>query len=284
MTVPQSPYEPSVPPGGASQYGQPSPVGAHGQPSPAGAYGQPSPAGPVDAGGPAPGQDLGSDLGAALKFAGDSLLRNWVPFLIAGLIYSAIATVLVIAGIAGGIFAMIPMLEDMGPADEPGIGAVLVFYAIVFGAALLTVPFMLLWQSGTARASEVILDGGRPRIGQALVGPLRVILTALLVGAITFVGTLLFYIPGLIASVMLMFAIPAAARGASPVAAIKQSVALVRANLATAIITYLVISAIGSIAGMFVITIIALIPFLILFEIGMFERLNGRRLPEPAKG
>lgn len=301
MTVPPSPYEPSVPSSGASPYGQPSPAGAYGQPSPAGPFGQPSPAGaygqqapgdphgrpspagPADPGKPAPGQDLGADLGSALKFAGDSLLRNWVPFLIAGLIYSAIATVLVLAGIVGGFFATLPMMEDMGPTDEPGVGAVLVLYAIVLGAMLLTVPFMLLWQSGTARASEVILDGGRPRIGQALVGPLRIILTALLVGVITFVGFLLFYIPGLIASVMLMFAIPAAARGASPVAAIKESAALVRANLATAIITYLVISAIGSIAGMFVITIIALIPFLILFEIGMFERLNGRRLPEPAK-
>ncbi|AXK47115.1 hypothetical protein DXU92_06440 [Brachybacterium saurashtrense] len=224
---------------------------------------------------------MGADLGAALTFAGRALLRNWLPFLVVGLLYSAIATVLVVGGIAAGIAAMLPMAESASPGDDVPPQAILVFYGIVTLAIVLMVPFMLLWQSGSARAAEVILDGGRPTLRQALVGPFRVILTALLVGAITVVGLMLLYIPGLIAGVLLMFAIPAAARGASPLEALRQSVALVRANLATAIVTYLVISVIGSLAGFLLITVIALIPFLLLFEIGMFERLSGRELPEP---
>lgn len=290
------PYGQSSP---AAGYGQPSPAAAYGQPSPSGAYGQPAPAGQpgpshdaswglqdgqVGSGVPAPGQDLGSDLGAALKFAGNALLRNWVPFLVAGLIYGAIATVILIGGFAGGFAAMLPAMETAGASDEVPVGTLLLFYAIFFGAGLLTVPFGLLWQSGSVRSAEIILEGGRPSIGQALIGPFRVILTALLVGAITFVGFLLFYIPGLIAAVMLMFAIPAAARGASPFAAVKESFSLVKNNLGTSIVAYLVISVISSVAGMLIISIIALIPFVVLFEFGMYERLNRRELPDPAKG
>ncbi|MGO1978815.1 hypothetical protein [Brachybacterium tyrofermentans] len=299
QTSAADPYGQSSP---ASGYGQPSPAAAYGQPSPSGAYGQPAPAGPtgqpgpshdaawglqdgqVGSGVPAPGQDLGSDLGAALKFAGNALLRNWVPFLVAGLIYGAIATVILIGGFAGGFAAMLPAMETAGASDEVPVGTLLLFYAIFFGAGLLTVPFGLLWQSGSVRSAEIILEGGRPSIGQALIGPFRVILTALLVGAITFVGFLLFYIPGLIAAVMLMFAIPAAARGASPFAAVKESFSLVKNNLGTSIVAYLVISVISSVAGMLIISIIALIPFVVLFEFGMYERLNRRELPDPAKG
>ncbi|GAA1309583.1 hypothetical protein [Brachybacterium tyrofermentans] len=288
-------------PSAADPYGQASPAAAYGQPSPAGAYGQPAPAGQagqpgpsqdaawglqdgqVGSGVPAPGQDLGADLGAALKFAGNGLLRNWVPFLVVGLIYGVIACVIIVGGVVGGIFATLPLINDVGPTDELPAEAVLIFYGISLGAGLLTAPFALLWQSGSVRAAEVILEGGRPSIGQALIGPLRVILTALLVGVITLIGTVLLVIPGLIATVLLIFAIPAAARGASPIAAIKESFTLVKNNLGTSIIMYILINAIGTVVAFFFPLVIALVPFVILFEIAMYERLNRRELPEPAK-
>ncbi|WP_262425773.1 hypothetical protein [Brachybacterium sp. Z12] len=83
-------------------------------------------------------------------------------------------------------------------------------------AASLAMPFSLLWQSGAARAAEIVREGGRPSIGQAMIGPMRIVLTVLLYGAIVFLGMLLFYIPDLIAAVLFMFAVPAALRGASP--------------------------------------------------------------------
>jgi len=231
---------------------------------------------------PAPGTDLGSDLGAALGFAWNALLRNWVPFLVAGLIYSVIAGVILFGGTIGGMIAMFSAI-DTTSTEAPPLGTIALFYGIILGAGLLSAPFLWLWQSGTARAAETVLDGGRPTLGQAMAGPFRIILTMLLVGVITVVGFLLLYIPGLIASVLLMFAIPAAARGASPVEAITQSISLARNNLGTTIVAYLVLGVIGSIGGSLIITVIAVVPFLVLFEIGMFERLNGRNLPEPAR-
>lgn len=235
----------------------------------------------------APGTDLAADLGAALSFSGHALLRNPVPFLIAGLVYCVVMLVVVGGGLVAAIAVMVSRLSEMSPGssapDELPLGEMLLFYAVFFAVALLAVPFMLLWQSGSARAAETILGGGRPTIGAAMIGPLRTLLTALLVSVVVGVGMLLCYLPGLAAAVLLMFAIPAAARGASPLAAATESVALVRANLGTSIISYLVIGVISSIAGTLIIGLIVAIPFILLFEVGLYERLNGRSLPEPAR-
>ena len=229
--------------------------------------------------GPRPGTDLGTDLGAALSFAGRSLLRNPAAFLVAGVVYGLLTLIVVGASVAGLVAYMVSAMPS-DPYAEPELGMFVAAYAIMFGILLLLVPIMLLWESGTGRAGELILEGARPSIGQALVGPGRVILTALLMGVIVTIGTFLLYLPGLVASIAFFYAIPAAARGASPVEALKQSVRLVRANLGTTIVAWLVLSVIGSVAGSLIITVIALVPFTILFQLGMFERLSGRELPD----
>ena len=250
------------------------------QPGPAGQspYGAP----PQPAAGPsaAPGTDLGSDLGAALSFAGRSLLRNPAAFLVSGLIWGLVLLV-VTAGAVGGMMAFLFASVPDDPSAEPSVGLFVGAYAILFGILLLMVPFMLLWEAGSGRSGEIILGGGRPTIGQVLVGPGRLVPAASLAGLSPLTGPLLFPRPGIVAAVALFYAIPASVRGASPVEAMKQSVALVRANLATTIVAWLVVSVISSVAGMFVITVIVLVPFLVLFQLGMFERLHGRALPEP---
>ncbi|GAA1490053.1 hypothetical protein [Brachybacterium sacelli] len=302
------------PPPQPGPYGQPSPSGSYGQPSPSygqpsSSYGQPSPSGPYSqpapgagqeawggptsapaaatapgAAGPPPGTDLASDLGAALKFASNSLLRNPVTFLVVGLIYSIISVVLIAGGTAAAVAITFPQMEAAAVSEAPPIGPLLRMYAIMLGAMLLCIPFSVLWQAGSGRAGGVVLEGGRPRIGQAMAGPMRVILTVLLVLVITVVGFLLLYVPGLIASVALMYSIPAAVRGASPVEAIKESFSLVKTNLGTSIVLFLVVGVIGSVAGTLILPYLVLFPFVILTQFGMYERLSGRALPEPARG
>lgn len=307
MTVPPPPHDPYGQPSpapGAGEYGQPAPAqpGPYGQPSPPqpgpyGAEGFPSQAGQSEWGhpsqapaagyapvGPPPGTDLASDLGAALKFAGNSLLRNPVAFIIAGLIYSVVMFVLIAGGTVLAAVLTFPQMEATASSDDPPIGALLTLYGIILGASLLCIPLNLLWQSGSARAAGVILEGGRPSLGQAMIGPMRIILTALLVLVITFIGFLLLYIPGIIASVLLMYAVPAAVRGASPGEAIKESFSLVKNNLGTSIVMVLALAVIVSVAGIIVISVIVLTPFTMLAYVGMYERLSGRDLPEPARG
>ncbi|GAA4529907.1 hypothetical protein GCM10023160_29930 [Brachybacterium paraconglomeratum] len=175
---------------------------------------------PHPTGAPAPGTDLGADLGAALRFAGTALLRNPVAYLVVGVIYCAIYTVVIVGGMFGGFAAMLSRSEQWTPDSFPVMDLILL-YAVMLGAIVLLIPFALMWQSASGRAAEIILQGGRPSIGQALVGPWRIILTSLLYGLLVTVGMLLLYVPGLIAAVLFMFAIPASARGAAPVAALK---------------------------------------------------------------
>ena len=286
MTTFPPPSSPSPAPGTGPTYGQPSPAPqwAESQSSQSPLPGPQDPAPQAAAPhAPAPGTDLSSDLGAALKFSGNALLRNPVAYLVSGLIYFVVMMLIIVAAVVVPMMVLFGMLTST-PASQESPGAeILLIYGLMLLFMLPLIPLMLLWQTGAARSAEVVLQGGRPTIGQDMVGPMRIFLTALLVGAIALIGSLLLYIPGLIASVLLFYAIPAAVKGASPVEALKQSVALVRANLGSTIVAWLVMLVISNVAGMFVLPVIVVIPFYVLFQMGMFERLNGRELPEPAQ-
>lgn len=232
---------------------------------------------------PEPGTDLGADIAAAFTFSCNALLRNPVSLLVSGLIYMAVITVVTIIGfvaMVGVLAARAPQWED--PDTFPA-GDFLLAYAAMIPVLLLAMVISLLWQSGSLHAATIIAEGGRPTLRQAMIAPGRVIATTLLVGLIVTVGLFLLYIPGIIAAVLLVYAAPAAAKGASPGEAIKQSFALTKAHLGTTIVMVLILAAIGMVAGFLVITVIALIPFTGLFYVAVFERLNGRRLVDPVR-
>ncbi|WP_106506108.1 hypothetical protein [Brachybacterium timonense] len=232
---------------------------------------------------PAPGTDLSSDVGAALNFAYRAFVANPLAFIVPGVIYFVVILGLIVSSVIVGFvvfFSSVDAWVASGSDDVP-LRPLLILYAIMFVGALLAMPFSLLWSTGAAAAGDKIVEGTKPSIRDSLLAPGRVILTALLVGLITTVGMLLCYLPGLVASAFLIFAVPAAARGASPVAAVKESIALVRSNLGTALLTWLVVQVIASVGGSLVITLVIVIPAAYLFELAMFERMNGRELPDP---
>lgn len=232
---------------------------------------------------PAPGADLGADLGGGLTFAGQAMLRNPVAYLVPGLVYSVLIVLIWVGAVVAGGMLIVARTEAQGYPGEPTPGDIALVLAVIVGIVLLTVPVTLLWQAGTARSGVVVLERDRPSIGQAMIGPMRVILTALLTGVIISVGVLLLYLPGLVAAVLLFYAVPASARGASPAQAVTESFRLATKNLGTTVVAYLVVSVISAIAGMFIITLVVLIPLFVLFQLGMYERLSGRELPEPAR-
>lgn len=270
--------------GAHGQYGPPAGAGPYDPAADAAAHGRPGTTGPAPVPArPAPGTDLGADLGAALTFTGRTLLRNPAAYLLPALLYSVLIVVIILAAVLAGGFTIAAMAESAGYAAEPSFADLALVYAIIIGISLLAAPLSVLWQSGAAHAGAVVLDGGRPSTGQALAGPMRVFLTALLTGAIIAVGTLLLYLPGLIAAVVLFYAVPAAARGASPVHALRQSVRLATTKPGTTIVAYLVMMVVSSIAGLLPILLVVLIPAYVLFQLGMYERVSGRALPEPAR-
>lgn len=278
MTSFPPPPGPSVHPNGPA--GEP---GEHSQPtSSSGSEPQWEP-GAFTAGGPAPGTDLAADLGAGLKFAGQAMLRNPMAFLASGLIYPVLIFGVAFGGMAAAIGLIGARVDQWAISDGAAVGLILLSIGLSFVALLLGYLLSVPWQSGAARAGEIIVEGGRPTVGQTFLGPARVLVTALVTLVIVMIGTFLLQIPGLIASVLLFYAIPAAVRGSSPGEALRVSFQLAKNNLGTTIVAWLILAVSASLAGAIVVGVIIVVPFTVLFQLGMFERLIGRALPEPAR-
>ena len=273
-------------------YSQPSPApqsGGGGRPSPApqGGWEDPGPAAPEQTPGlgPAPGSDLGADLGAALRFAGQTLLRNPLTLLGAGALYSVLLIVVIVVAFMAALFLMIAVVEA-GPSTggELTAGQLLLVLAVSFGVVLVALPVGVLWQAGAARAGGAVLEGRRPSFDEALIGRGRVLVTAALAMALIMIGSILLYLPGIVASVLLMYAIPASVRGASPLAACQESFSLARSHLGTTLLGWILMMVVSYVASMTMIGMIAAIPFAVLLQIGLYERISGREVAEPARG
>jgi hypothetical protein len=273
-----SPYGQSSPQGQQAPYGQPGQPDQPGQQFPAGQQAQPS-----GATGPAPGTDLATDLGASISWMWSAFARNVAAFLVPAIVWSVAVLVIIGAATGIGIAVMVGMMQDAPASDEVPAGAIFAVYGIILAALPFAGIVSILWQSGAARAAETVRTGGRPSLGSSFVGAGRVVLTALLVGIMVAIGMILLYIPGLILAVLSFYAIPAAARGASPAAAIKESFALVRGHLGITVLAYVIFMAASSLAGMLVVGSVLLVPLLVLFQFGLYERVSGRALAEPAR-
>lgn len=244
----------------------------------------PSPAPGPSAPAAPPGTDLGADVGAAARFAGRALLRSPLALLGAGAVYSVLLVLVITVGTVLAVLLVIAMVEA-GPSTGAELtpGQLVAVVAASSAVVLVALPVGLLWQAATARAGGVILEGGRPSFGEALIGRGRVFLTALVVLVVTIAGTLLLYLPGLVAAVLLMYAVPASVRGASPLAAMRESVSLARSHLGTTVVGTLLVMAASYLSGIVVIGFIAAVPFTVLFQMALYERLSGREVPEPAQ-
>lgn len=273
----QDPHAQSAPAHGASpQVGQPQGAPAHGSPGAA-------PQGTAGAPGPAPGTDLGADLGAGLRFAGTGLLRGAAALLGVGAIYAVAMLVVLGVGFALTLFLSIAMVETSSSAGgDPSFGQMIVIFALCFVLVLVTGVVGALWQAGAAQAGGILAGGERPSFRQGLTGPGRVVTTAVLVLVIVMIGSVLLYLPGIIAAVLLFYAIPAALRGASPGQALRESVATATSNLGVTIVGFLITMVASSIGGTLVVGFIAVIPFTVLLQIGLYERVNGRTPSLPA--
>ena len=273
----QDPHAQSAPAHGASpQAAQPHGAPAHGSPGAA-------PQGTAGAPGPTPGTDLGADLGAGLRFAGTGLLRGAAALLGVGALYAVAMLVVVGVGFALTLFLSIAMVETSSSAGgDPSFGQMIVIFALCFVLVLVAGVVGALWQAGAAQAGGILAGGERPSFRQGLIGPGRVVTTAVLVLVIVMIGSVLLYLPGIIAAVLLFYAIPAALRGASPGQALRESVATATSNLGVTIVGFLITMVASSIGGTLVVGFIAVIPFTVLLQIGLYERVNGRTPSLPA--
>lgn len=306
-----SPYQqgPSVPPGspagpassaeGGQGYGARDPgpdasaPGAgpgYGAPGQGSGYAAPAYTAPPT---PARGVDVGADLGASVKWAWNAFTRTIGPFVVPAVVYSVVTTVVVVVGVFGIIAALgVFSLDTYDAYGSPRITGGQVGWAIGIGAAITVIAAVcsLLWLTGATRAGAEVIDGRHPSIGQGFTGTGRTIGTALVVVVLTSIGSILFIIPGVVLSVVLMYAVPASARGASLGEAFSQSWNTVKTHPGTSILAALIVYAasalISTVSSIVIVTgvlVILLVPLQQLLYLALFERLNGRELSEPAR-
>lgn len=240
------PPAPPPPPGGG--YGGPPPAGppggGFGGPPPGGGYGGPPQGGP-------PGGGFGNqsdqwDVGSAVGYGWSKFQANMGQMILASLaIFAAFAIFSLLY-----IFAILPLSAADSSYDvesgtytyDDGWPFLLTFVIMAFLGVLFFV-FAQVIGAGLIREALGVTEG-RPFSTAGVfkfqnIG--NVIVTSLLVGLGTFVGYLLCFIPGIIFAFLSMYSLFFVVdKGLKPVDAIKASIDLVRNNLGSAIIWYLV--------------------------------------------
>ncbi|WP_148611341.1 hypothetical protein [Nocardioides rubriscoriae] len=254
-------------------------------PPPPGGYGShPPPPGGYGYG----GQPAGTpqyNVGNAVSYGWAKFQANAGQIIIAGLIaFVGIALFQVISLVIRGILVQGPECTTTSNFEvtcTDGTG----FFVSIFASAIGSFLFFFVYQvigAGIIRGSLAITEG-RPFEYTELfktdkIGP--VIITSLITGAIVFIGTLLCFLPGIIASFLLSYSLYFVIdKDLSPVDAIKASVDLVTKNLGTALVWAIVAFAITLVGAILCgVGLIVAIPVSIIGTAYTYKLLTGQQV------
>jgi uncharacterized membrane protein len=166
---------------------------------------------------------------------------------------------------------------EPGGSFDGGLFGLAMTLSLLFSA--LSIAINLIVQAGIIKASLALTRGQKVDVGSAFSGIswAQVIVAALLIAVLTFVGLLLCILPGLVVifltSYTLYFVID---RGQDAMTAIKSSVTMVRTNLGPLLLFFL-----ASLAAYVVgaclcgVGLLAAIPIVVLAQAYTFRTLNG---------
>ena len=223
-------------------------------------------------------------VGEAFSWAWNKFSKNAAPLIIATLVYGLIVVVLqVIVNLLQA--AVSPGVSDYTSSGSGfsyswsttsmGLGGILVsivgwFVSLIVGAAI---------QSGYISGVLDIANGQQVSVGSFFrprnIG--QVIVAGLIVGVITTIGFFLCIIPGVIASIMLVFTVVALLdRNLSAVDAVKTSFDLSKANFGNVFVTWLAMVAIVFVGALLCgVGLIVAVPVAALILVYAWRRLSG---------
>ncbi|MGE5696792.1 MAG: hypothetical protein ACM4D3_16655 [Candidatus Sericytochromatia bacterium] len=272
-----------TPPPQSGGYPPPPPPQGGGYPPPAGGY-PPAPGGYTPAGGPGYGGYGGGqtyNVGDAFSWAWNKFSKNAGPFVIATLIYGMIE--LVVLGIL--IVLSLALSPESEYTSYDG-GFASSWSAFSFGGMVMNLIFTFVLmlvaytiQSGYLSGVLDIANGHQVSVGSFFkprnLG--NVVIAGLIVSAIVAVGNALCWIPGLVASFLLMFTIVALLdRNLAPVDAIKNSFDTVKNNFGNALIAWLIIGVITAVGAFLCgVGLLVAVPVASLFLVYTYRGLTG---------
>ncbi|WKD60530.1 hypothetical protein CCICO_02395 [Corynebacterium ciconiae DSM 44920] len=244
MTYPQNPYS-----------GQPDPNynGYNG-------YGQPEGK-----------QPLGSpDLGSALTVSWKVFSQNWIPLVLGNLIFAIISIVILVTQLGTTSFLADPGTNESMTGEE----AVSFFLFFLVAAVVSMVSSFFVYRTSSDALREGKLSFADFFRIDRFLGFIGV---SLLVGVLTLIGFVLLIIPGLIAAVLLCFAVPAYLREPElgVVGALKRSKDVVTKNLGVVVLALLIMLVISMVGGALPIITVFTTPFLAVFMTVLYEQSRG---------
>jgi uncharacterized membrane protein len=271
------------PPAGQPPHNPPPP--GYGPPPPG--YGPPPPGyyPPPPGYGPPPGYAYGPprfEIGSAFAWAWAKFKANTATLLTGGFIMF-LATIAMYAIAIAAVFAVVThpriSMTDPQTGEFEGVGSYFATMGVVYGALfLLTIPLAVV-SAGVIRTGLRIADGETPGIGSLFSyrNAPRIMLTSLIVSLVTLIGMVLCYLPGLafglFAGFTLYFVLD---NQQGPIAAIKSSFALVKANFGNALVAILLAGLVAT--GGFVACLVGVIftvPFAMLVHVYTYRFLSG---------
>ena len=283
-------YPPPPPPGGypppPAGYPPPPPPGAPGYPlPPQGGYPPPSPGGFPPAG--RHGFRKSFNIGDAFSWAWNKFSKNAGPLIVATLVYGLV--VVVLQAIIRLVSAAVSPNDYSYSSDATsfsfsygmsGVGSIIVSIIGWFLSLIVTAAIQSAYIGGIldiANGQQVSMGSFfRPRyIG-------NVIIAGLIVGIVTTIGFILCIIPGVIASIMLMFTVVTLLdRNLSPVDAVKSSFDLSKANFGNVILAWLVLIATFIVGALLCgVGLLVAAPVATLFLVYTYRILSGGQVAE----
>lgn len=299
---PQGGYPPPPPPGG---HQPPSPSGAGGYPPPPGGSFPPPPPGgypppqqggfppsggfPPQGGFPPPQQGYppvggppAFSVGDAFGWAWNKFSKNAVPLIVAALVFGVVMIAL------QGLVNVVQMLVSPGDtsyvADDSGLS--FSYAATGFAGVLVSIVgwFLSLIVSAAIQSAFLggifdIANGQQVTVGSFFrprnIG--NVIIAGLIVGVITTIGFFLCVLPGVIASIMLIFTTVAVLdRNLSPIDAIKSSFETSKNNIGPVLLTWLAVVAVVFVGALLCgVGLLVAIPLAALIVVYTYRSLNG---------
>ncbi len=222
-----------------------------------------------------------------MSWAWNKFAKNAVPLIVASLIFGIIMGLLSI-GLQSIVYAMSSTtVTDISGGDafdysavSTGLGLGGIVVALLGGLVMLVVSGAVAsaWLGGLLD----IADGRQVTVGSFFrprnIG--AVVITTLLVGIITVVGMFACILPGLIASILLMFAVVAVVdRNLSPIDAIKHSFEIAKNNTGPVLLVWLLFELIVFVGALLCgVGLLVAVPVAALLQVYAWRRLTGGQL------
>lgn len=253
-------------------------------PPPPGGYGSPPPPGGGYGYGGQPAGTPQYNIGDAVSYGWQKFQANAGQIIIAGLVaFVGIVLFQILSFVIRGVIVQGPECTGTGFDVECTDGSG--FFVSIFASAISSFLFFVVYSiigAGIIRGALGITEGRSFEFSEIFktdkLGP--VIITSLITGAIVFVGTILCFIPGIIASFMLSYALYFVIdKDMAPMAAIMASFNLVKDNLGTALLWAIVAFAI-TIVGFIACGVGAIvsIPVAIIGTAFTYKKLTGQQV------